>query len=518
MKTPVRPRRSVLAVLAAAVLAHAAQADGLRVATWNITFYGGDRAAEIGTAVYGEWQGKSFAPDVICLQEMTSLSAVNALVHALNAAPGSPGDWVRAPFYPSTVTTISTALVYRSSKLSLIDSRVVSPGSAHPGHPRNVVRYDMAPTGYAESGSLISIYPIHFRAFHNDPNYDIQRFNEASALASDIASLPAGRHVIVGADFNIRRSTDPAFVQMIGSPYNTGVLRDPINRGGEWFNNIAFRNLHTQDPNHSSGMDDRFDQILLSPSLLDKQGMEYIGDYPRPWDLRVFEDPNHSYRAWGNDGSSFNTFLRIEGNAMVGPVIAQALVDMAAGGGHLPVFLDLAMPGRLDAGPAVIELGRVPFSAVHPFEIAVSNAGDVGLWGAGGISPLQYSFSVNPPIASVGPQAGPFVANAGESATVHTFALDTTGWPNGGAQFAPLLVTSNDPARPNAPMQVRFEVVGCNAADLATPYGQHNFMDVSVYLALYNAGDPRADLAEPAGVFNAFDLFAFLNAFSGGCP
>lgn len=513
MKTPIRQLRFVLAVLAAAVLAHAAQADGLRVATWNITYYAGDRAAEIGTAVYGQWQGKSFAPDVICLQEMTSVSAVNGMVDALNAAPGSPGDWVRAPFYSSG--TLSTALVYRTGKVTLVAHTLVAPGGAFPNHPRNIVRYDLAPVGYPEPASVISVYPIHFKAHHDDPNNDIRRFNEAVNLSNDIAGLPAGRHVVVGADFNIRRSSDPAYARMVGEPHNTGVLRDPINRGGEWYNNFAFRNIHTQDPNHSSGMDDRLDQILLSPSLVDKLGMEYLGDYPRPWDLRVFEDPNHSYRAWGNDGSSFNSFLNVQTNAMVGPVIAQALVDMAAGGGHLPVFLDLAMPGRLGVGPAVIELGQVPFSPAHPFEIAVRNAGDTDLWGAGGISPLSYNFSSG---GAVSAPVGPFAAGAGEAAVAHAFTLDTTAWPNGGSQSAALVVTSNDPARPNAPMQVRFEVVGCNAADLATPYGQHNFVDVSVYLALYNAGDARADLAEPAGVFNAFDLFAFLNAFSGGCP
>lgn len=513
MKTPARPRRSLLAFLAVAVLAHAAQADGLRVATWNITYYGGDRAAEIGTAVYGQWQGKSFSPDVICLQEMTSVSAVNALVSALNAAPGSPGDWVRAPFYSSG--TLSTALVYRTGKVTPVAHTLVAPGGAFPNHPRNIVRYDIAPVGYSESASVVSVYPIHFKAFHDDPNNDIRRFNEAVNLTNDIAALPAGRHVVVGADFNIRRSTDPAFALMVGDPFNTGLLRDPINRGGEWFNNIAFRNIHTQDPNNASGMDDRLDQVLLSPSLVDGQGMDYIGDYPRPWDLRVFEDPNHSYRAWGNDGSSFNTFLRIQGNAMVGPVIAQALVDMAAGGGHLPVFLDLAMPGRLGIDQPVIELGPVPFSAAHPFEIAVRNAGDTALWGVGGISPLSYNFSSG---GAVSAPAGPFAAEAGADPVAHAFTLDTTAWPNGGPQSAPLVVTSNDPARPNAPLQVRFEVVGCNASDLATPFGQHTFVDLSVYLNLFNAGDARADLAEPVGVFNAFDLFAFLNSFTAGCP
>ncbi|RMH27995.1 MAG: hypothetical protein D6692_06695 [Planctomycetota bacterium] len=100
---------AALAAVTLASLAHAS--DGLRVATWNITYYGGDRAAEIGTVVYGQWEGKSFAPDVICLQEMTSLGAVNAMVDALNNAPGSPGDWARAPCYSSG--SLSTALVYR---------------------------------------------------------------------------------------------------------------------------------------------------------------------------------------------------------------------------------------------------------------------------------------------------------------------------------------------------------------------------------------------------------------------
>ncbi len=507
--TAFRNRLAALTVLAAASLA---RADGLRVATWNITYYAGDRAVEIGVVTYGEWEGKSFAPDVICMQEMTSVSAVNALVAALNNAPGSPGDWVRAPFYASG--SLSTALVYRTSKLTLAAHTLVAPGGAFPNHPRNIVRYDMAPVGYADPASLISVYSIHFKAFHGNPDDDLRRYNEAVKLSADIAALPAGRHVVVGADFNLRRSTDPAYVRMVGDAAGPGVLRDPINRGGEWYNNHDFRNIHTQDPNDASGMDDRFDQILLSPSLLDRQGMEYLGDYPRPWDLRFFEDANHSYRAWGNDGSSFNTFLNIKTNAMVGPVIAQAVVDMAAGGGHLPVFLDLAMPGKLGIDQTVIDLGPVPFSAAHPFEIEVRNAGDTALWGVGGVSPLVYDFTAN---AAVSAPAGPFTAPAGGGGT-HALTLDTTAWPGGGQQSAPFLITSNDPARPSTPVQVRFEVVGCNAADLVMPYGQHTFTDLSVYLYLYNAGDPRADLAEPFGTFNAFDLFAFLNAFTAGCP
>ena len=45
-----------------------------------------------------------------------------------------------------------------------------------------------------------------------------------------------------------------------------------------------------------------------------------------------------------------------------------------------------------------------------------------------------------------------------------------------------------------------------------------NFFDVSTYLALFNAKDPRADLSAPFGQFNFFDIAAFINNFNAGCP
>lgn len=45
-----------------------------------------------------------------------------------------------------------------------------------------------------------------------------------------------------------------------------------------------------------------------------------------------------------------------------------------------------------------------------------------------------------------------------------------------------------------------------------------NFFDVSTYLALFNAQDPRADLSAPFGQFNFFDIAAFINNFNAGCP
>jgi hypothetical protein len=55
-------------------------------------------------------------------------------------------------------------------------------------------------------------------------------------------------------------------------------------------------------------------------------------------------------------------------------------------------------------------------------------------------------------------------------------------------------------------------------ADLAEPFGQLTFGDISAFLGAFSAQDPAADLAAPVGQFTFGDISAFLAAFSAGCP
>jgi len=59
---------------------------------------------------------------------------------------------------------------------------------------------------------------------------------------------------------------------------------------------------------------------------------------------------------------------------------------------------------------------------------------------------------------------------------------------------------------------------GCNAADIAEPFGTLDFSDVIAFLGAFGASDASADLAEPFGVFDFSDVVAFLAAFGAGCP
>lgn len=57
----------------------------------------------------------------------------------------------------------------------------------------------------------------------------------------------------------------------------------------------------------------------------------------------------------------------------------------------------------------------------------------------------------------------------------------------------------------------------CSDADLAGPFGQLNFFDVSAFLSAYNAMDMSADVNND-GMLNFFDVSSFLTAYSAGCP
>ncbi len=322
--------------------------EEIRIANWNVTNYSGGRAAEFQTAVYGQYAGRTMAPDVLIGQEFISAAAVTSFVNILNTAAGSPGDWAAAAFVDGPDT--DSAFFYRTGVVTLATDlspngvTVVAVGGTAPNHPRNIMRYDIRLAAWTSAETVLAIYSTHMKSGTGTEDKE-RRLLEAQRIRDDAESLPADWHFLVGGDFNIQSSAQEAYQELVGSQANNdGRFFDPIKTPGSWNNSSSFRFVHTQDPIGAGGMDDRHDQILLSGSLVDGQGLDYIGNASVPYSTSTWNDPNHSYRSWGNDGSSYNTTLTISGNQMVGAVIAQALVDCAAGAGHLPVFLDLRVP------------------------------------------------------------------------------------------------------------------------------------------------------------------------------
>jgi hypothetical protein len=59
---------------------------------------------------------------------------------------------------------------------------------------------------------------------------------------------------------------------------------------------------------------------------------------------------------------------------------------------------------------------------------------------------------------------------------------------------------------------------GCNAADVAEPFGVLDLDDVQAFIGAFTANDSAADIAEPFGVWDLMDVQAFVGAFNAGCP
>jgi len=58
---------------------------------------------------------------------------------------------------------------------------------------------------------------------------------------------------------------------------------------------------------------------------------------------------------------------------------------------------------------------------------------------------------------------------------------------------------------------------GCNAADIAEPFGLLDLADVSAFIGAFTAQQPPADL-DGNGLYDLADVNMFVSAFLAGCP
>lgn len=490
----------------------------LRVAQQNISNYAGGREAALQAVYYGQFEGRSISADIIIVQEFLSAAATTSFKNLINAAPGSPGDWEAAPFINGPDT--DSAFFYRTSRASFLGMTLVSVGGVSPNHPRNVQRYDFRPIGYSAGAATLACYSTHMKSGSSSED-QARRLVEAQIIRNNAESLPAGWQFLVSGDFNIQSSSQAAYQELVGSQSNNlGRFFDPIKTPGSWNNNCSFRIVHTQDPIGAGGMDDRHDQILLSENLVDGQGFEYVGNPAIAYSTSTWNDLNHSYRAWGNDGNSCNNSLQVAGNTMVGPIIAQAIIDSANGAGHLPVFLDLLLPPEINAD-TVLDFGQVQLGASAELDLEVWNDGNLSLWSTDGIAALNYSLTSS---AGFTAPAGSFTILADEDSNLHTIQMDTSSV---GIKNGTVTILSNSPDDPNWIVSLTGQVIGegceCAYGDVNCS-GLVNLDDILCVLSGFAnlASCPNGDIApcQGNGFINLDDILAVLGAFAGQnlCP
>lgn len=439
--------------LFASLLVFGAANAQLRIANWNVTNYTSGRIAAFQTSFYGIFEGRQFAPDIVIGQEFLSQTAVNNFLAILNSAPGTPGDWAAAPFIDGADT--DGGFFYRTSKVQYLGTTIVAVGSSSTSNqPRNTYRYDVRPTGYTGATATLALYSSHMKAGSTSEDM-ARRLVEAKNIRTNAESLPVGWGFLLGGDFNIQSSSQTAYQWLIESQANNnGRLFDPIKTPGSWDNNSSYRFVHTQDPASTAGMDSRYDQLLLSGSLIDGSGCDYIGNPNLAYSTTTWDDPNHSHRAWGNDGTSFNAPLTVAGNTFVGPTIAQALVDSANGQGHLPVYVDMRVPAKIGVSTLTIDFGFVDQFSTAQRPVTVTNVGNTTLWSTGGLASLKYSF---PMVGGFTVPSGTQSEAPGGGGNTHQIGMNTS---TAGYKQGTLTILSDDPDNPVVTIVLRGWVVG----------------------------------------------------------
>ena len=492
-------------------LVSAAEAfEGLRVAEWNVTNYSSGRVAAFRTAIYDSYQGRTLAPDVLIGQEFLSQTGVNNFLNILNGAAGSPGDWAAAPYIDGNDT--DNAFFYRTSRVTLLGVTTVVVGSGPPNPPRDVQRYDVRLVGYTADEATIAMYSSHMKSGSASAD-QARRLLETQQIRDDAETLPSGWSFLLGADTNTQSSAQACYVELVGSQANNdGRFRDPIKTPGDWNNNSAFHFVHTQDPTGAGGMDDRHDQILISWDLGNGDGLDYIGDATTPYSTSTWNDANHSYRSWGNDGTSYNSSLTVTGNAMVGATIAQALVDTTTQG-HLPVVMNIRVPAEITS-ETVLDFGQVPVGSIAELDLTVANDGNVALWEATGIDDLDYSLGATTGFSA---PAGSFVEAAGGGGNMHTISMDTS---TPGVLDGTLTITSDAPDEPIRVVTLTGEVVPDVCVGDVDGSGVVDLTDLAILLSNFDASpaDPnQGDINDDDSV-DLTDLAILLANFDLICP
>ncbi len=410
-----RPCLLALLVVAVALPVLASPAAAIRIASYNLLNY--DNQSATRNPAFRTVIQNMPTLDVIAVQEVQDSAAINGFRNnVLNVV--EPGQWSLATFFNDPSQSFNQGLYYRTSTMTVVAADTI--GNA----PRDISWYKLRPVGYTSDEASVIVFVHHFKAGSGSSDKSTREV-EATLLRNFMNGQPAGTRMMVVGDFNMRSSTENAYQDMVQSQANNvGRVKDPINLPGTWYNNGTFAGIHTQSPRTTNlgdggatgGMDDRFDQLLITYNLDDDEGLDYIAG---------------TYDAFGQDGQHFNLSIVDAPTIPEGATVASALHTASD---HLPVFLELQVPARVQTD-ASLAFGTVIVGATAQQTLTVDNIA---------LAPAdELDYSLAAPAGFFAP-GGSFQLIAGANAG-HTISMNTGGEGN---KAGDLTVSTDDPDNP----------------------------------------------------------------------
>ena len=284
--------------------------DTVKIMSYNLLNYNGSTVKDQNFRKTVKYVN----PDILVCEEVISQSAVNnMLANIMNYY--SPGTYSAGTFLNGPDT--DNSVFFKTSKFIFLYNQAIS---------TSLRTINLFALKHIASGDTIRLFAVHLKA-GNTSGDSTQRLGEVNTLRTVTNTYPNGTEFAVMGDFNIYRSTEPAYQKLIQvQAGNEGHFIDPLSMPGLW-NQAAYAQYHTQstrtrninDSGATGGLDDRFDMILNSKGLTDEGKIKYI-----PGSLKPV----------GNDGNHYNDSINKSPNSSVPDSIANALYY---GSDHLPV-------------------------------------------------------------------------------------------------------------------------------------------------------------------------------------
>lgn len=305
----------VLLIISVSVFAQ----NNARIMTYNILNYT-DYETD-SKNIYYKKIVDAVKPDILVIQEIKTANSVSQFLNRVLNSTYKSGI-----FIPNqAVNETNNALFYKDSLFIFISNTPIIIQAATGQTERDISEFKLV---HKFSKDTIIIYSAHLKSSTGTAN-EQRRLKEVTTLRGRTLTLSDNAYYIIVGDFNFYSSLEPAYLKLTDAEA-AGYFVDPTPITGV-FNNQIYAAHHTQstrlpslpDGGASGGLDDRFDYILLSPTLASSNSkVKFI---------------NGSYTAFGNDGLHYDRSINNAGNSAVGQEISDALYY---GSDHLPVYAD----------------------------------------------------------------------------------------------------------------------------------------------------------------------------------
>lgn len=305
--------------------------------SYNILEYPNNAADGKGLASYRNPYFKTVIsainPDIIAVQEVASESDANAFL--TNVLNDFGETYVMSTFVSNG--SDNSILYYKQSKFGTTSASLVN----NTGHP--TIKFKIYNTSTKDT---ITIFNTHLHATSSS-----SRNSAADDIRDETGAFSSGDYFIDIGDHNILGGTESAFQTLLDQG-TAGYFLDPLSlQNLDNWSNDALTEYNTFSSRtvafgggDGSGLDERFDLILVSQSVNDPGGIKLV---------------SNTYTEYGNDGLHNNISINANGstslpNQDVSQTIADALYYASD---HLPVYADFNFGSPSPGGIAFTQVG-----------------------------------------------------------------------------------------------------------------------------------------------------------------